>query len=180
MNFFQTQQEPVSWANLSVDLKPHTIAHLKKVYANLALMLAITSVGVFVDASPLFPLSGGLLSFFASIACIISFYFTPRSSTSKWLVLGFSFFQGLSLGPLISLYLIFNPNLLLTALTSTAVVFLSFTISAMYSNQRQTLFVAGLLSSAISSMFWLQIMNFFLRSSAIYTLEIWIGLVIFS
>jgi Bax inhibitor 1 len=87
--------------------------------------------------------------------------------------------EGLTLGPLIELYLLVNPGMLFNAMGATAIIFACFSISVLYSSQRQGLYVAGLLSSAISSMFWIQIANWWMRSSAMYTLELWLGLMVF-
>jgi lysozyme family protein len=62
---------------LALPLKPTTVRHLKKVYTNLAGMLAVSSLGVLAHSSN-FPLEGGLVSVVAATASLLAFYFTQR------------------------------------------------------------------------------------------------------
>ncbi len=73
-----------------------------------------------------------------------------------------------------------DPAVLLVALAATCLIFACYSLSVMYSSRRQVIFVSGFLTSAISTLFWLQIANLFFRSHAIFTLELYLGLLAFS
>lgn len=144
MNFFPTT-ENVSWRDFTLNLKESTQKHLADVYGNLAMMLGITSIGIYLENAAIISIS----PFLASIACICSllaFHFTARSENSKYLIYAFSIFQGFALGPLISMYAMVNPSLLLTATISTALLFGCFTMSALYSTDRKvsTMMLTGM------------------------------------
>lgn len=50
----------------------------------------------------------------------------------------------------------------------------------MYAQNRSSIFVGALASSALSSLFWLQILNWFVASDALYSAELYLGLLAFS
>ena len=69
-----SQQESVNFNNLSLDLKPSTKRHLAKVYSNLAVMVALTCVGVLIDTQHLIAgVQGGMMSSIGCLLCICKY-----------------------------------------------------------------------------------------------------------
>lgn len=82
------------------------------------------------------------------------------------------FFTGLSMGPLIEMTLYIDTSILPTAILSTAFIFGCFTLSAIFSDRRQSLYIMGLASSASVLVLSLALMNIFLNSYLIYKVGI--------
>ena len=72
-----------------------------------------------------------------------------------------------------------DPSIVLVAFLGTSVAFACFSGAAMMAKRRSYLYLGGMLSSATSFMFVLSLANMFFRSSAAYTLQLWLGLVVF-
>lgn len=97
-------------------------------------------------------------------------------------LLGFGLCQGISISPLItySFLLSGTSSLVLQALTSTALIFGCFTVGALVSRRRSYLYLGGLLSSAMTVLFWMSFANLFVRSSAMFNAELYLGLLAFA
>jgi len=50
----------------------------------------------------------------------------------------------------------------------------------MYSNQRTTVFLSGLIGTLLSVTFWLQLINLFSRSNTLFSVELYLGVALFS
>ncbi len=72
------------------------------------------------------------------------------------------------MGPLIEMTLYIDTSILPTAILSTAFIFGCFTLSAIFSDRRQSLYITGLASSVATFVFSLALMNIFLNSYLIY------------
>jgi len=94
-------------------------------------------------------------------------------------LLGFGFLQGASLGPLISQAIRMDPAIVLTALVSTAVIFICFTLSALYSPRRSYFYLGSVLSSTLSVMLLMSIVRIFYPSSFMFSIELYVGLLVF-
>merc|ERR1712146_445856 len=66
------------------------------------------------------------------------------------------------------------------AFTGTVVVFGCFSASALYAQRRSYLYLGGLLSSALSLMFWAGLINMFLGSTLLFDLRLYGGLLMFA
>lgn len=75
---------------------------------------------------------------------------------------------GFSMGPLIEITLYIDTKILPTAILSTAFIFGCFTVSAIFSDRRQNLYLTGIASSAAVLLFYMGLMNIFLNSYLIY------------
>ncbi len=166
-------------------LSSSTQSHLAAVYSNLAQMLLISSAAaylqIFSDNYLIQMLSN--LGIFGVLGCLLAFSFTDeqqRPGQAKALLFGFAIFKGLSLGPLIGMTLAVNPNLLFAALSSSAIIFGSLSAAVLYSPNPATFYVTGILTSFVTISFWLSLVNLFFRSSNMYSLELYLGLSIFS
>lgn len=84
--------------------------------------------------------------------------------------------SGNSLGPVLNMAAVINPTIIVTALVSTCLVFVSFTAAALVAKRGQYLFLGGLLMSVLSYMTLFSLANIFMRSQVIYQGQLYIGL----
>ncbi|KAJ3286440.1 hypothetical protein HK104_009046 [Borealophlyctis nickersoniae] len=173
------------WDNLKANLSPSIRKHVQNVYTNMAVMLLISAVGAYLDLTRALPLlRGGLLSMVATMGCLIAFAALPATpaneNTRKYLLYGFALAKGLSLGPLLEQALYINPLNVFAALAATALLFGCFSMSVLVAGRRDMLYVGGVLSSAISVLGILSLINIFAGSRAIFSLELYLGLLVFS
>ena len=114
----------------------------------------------------------------------VAFAFTPPTpqnhTTRKYLLYTFALSKGLSLGPLIQSALYINPSNVFVALVGAALLFASFSVSAVLTPRRDALYIGGLLSSAITIMMGMSLVNLFLRSPGLFSAELYIGLLVFA
>ncbi|CAD5122100.1 DgyrCDS10550 [Dimorphilus gyrociliatus] len=156
--------------------------HLKCVYGTLAIGMALAAAGAYVHIFTAL-LRNGFLTLIASIACLFALYSTPHNRTTEKRRLayfgGFTFCAGISLGPLLERLIMIDPSIITTALTGTAMIFICFSLSTLYSNKRPSLFLGGLLSSGISCLLVVSLANIFFRSNLIFQFELYVGFGIF-
>lgn len=174
-----------SFSKLALPLSPTIQNHVGKVYSNLFQMLLITTIACYFHIT----YQGWLLeslswfSFLGCLACLIGFYMTDElrhEKTSKILLFGFAAFKGLAIGPLINAAIYVNPSILLAALGSSVLVFASLSASVLFSPVPSRFYLTGMILSTVSVSFWLTIINLFMQSSALFTLELYLGLFLFS
>ncbi|KAJ3057375.1 hypothetical protein HK097_008470 [Rhizophlyctis rosea] len=173
------------WDNLKQSVSPSVRTHLQNVYTNLAVMLSISAAGAYLDMTRMLPvLRGGSFSLFTTFASLLAFAFTPPTPqnhiTRKYLLYAFALSKGLSLGPLIQSTMYINPSNVFIALLSAALLFGSFSASALLTPRRDALYIGGLLSSAVTIMMGMSIVNLFLRNSSLFSAELYLGLLVFA
>lgn len=76
------------------------------------------------------------------------------------------------MGPLIEMTLFVDTKILPTAILSTAFIFGCFTISAIFADRRQYLYLSGIAASAASILFYMVILNFFFNSYLMYKVKL--------
>ncbi|CEP18000.1 hypothetical protein [Parasitella parasitica] len=89
----------------------------------------------------------------------------------------------IALSTSISFFLNWDPsgNLIFMALSSAVLIFLGFSGSAVMADRRSMLYIGALASSALSVLLWLSLANaFFIRSTSIFSLELYAGLLAFA
>jgi len=173
------------WDNLKHAVAPTVRDHLRNVYTNLAVMLSISALGAYLDMARTVPLlHGGSVSAFGTFASLLAFSFTPATrqneSFRKYLLYTFALSKGLTLGPLIQSVLYINPSNVFFALLGSALLFASFSASALVTPRRDALYLGGLLASAVTILAGLSLANLFLRSTALFSAELYIGLIVFA
>lgn len=153
--------------------------HLKNVYAALSLSTTAAAAGAYVDLYTQL-LQSNLLTTIASFGLLIALAVTRDNGKNQKLrlgyLLGFAFLSGLSMGPLLELVISVNPSIIVTALTGTTVVFVSFSISALLAERGRWLYLGGTLISVLNLMVLFSFANLFLRWSFFYQAHIYIGL----
>lgn len=153
--------------------------HLVKVYSTLALMVAVASLGTLIGIQYNISASmSGLLCLLSLIA--LAFVPYEQHGTRVGLIGAFGFFKGASLAPIVQYTLHYNPGVLPLAFSSTCIVFACFSAAALLSNRRDYLYLGGVLSSAISVMFWLSILNMFITIPSMSYIHLYGGLILFS
>jgi FtsH-binding integral membrane protein len=73
-----------------------------------------------------------------------------------------------------------DPSIIFSALSGSAVIFLSLTVTAMMTPRRSQLYLGGLLAAATSGLLWLSLINGFAHSASLFNAEIYIGLLVFA
>ena len=159
-----------------MNLKPSVQNHLRNVYSHLSLMFlvsTISSVLYLEDALPRFLVE---ISIFSTFVSFLGFYF----SSQKFLFsLVFAFFKGISLGPLLD-FASLNPSTIPLALASTLLILISFTASVVLTPSTSFIKVGGLLGSLFSVTCLLSLLNLFFQSQALFSVELYAGLISFS
>ena len=88
------------------------------------------------------------------------------------MLLGFAFLSGLGMGPLLNMAIRINPAIIPNALTLATVIFVSFSGAALMAPDGHYLFLGGTLLSALSTLFWLGLVNLFFQSQMLFQVRI--------
>uniref|UniRef100_A0A194AM79 Putative bax inhibitor-1 protein n=1 Tax=Pinctada fucata TaxID=50426 RepID=A0A194AM79_PINFU len=164
------------------NLEPYVQSHLKKVYGALSISMLTAAVGAYVH---LFTglMKAGLLTSLASLGLMIWLAATHHSKETEGkrlaIFAGFTFFSGMSLGPLLDHVIDIDPSIITTAFMGTTVVFVSFSLAALYNTDRTFLFMGGMLMSGLSWLLLAGFLNIFFQSSLIWDVYLYGGLIIF-
>lgn len=154
-------------------------SHLVNVYSSLCMMLFAAAAG---SAAHLYFNIGGFLTTMAAMGLVMLLVMDEdKGNVPKRLAImsAFGFFKGASIGPLIAYAAHVDPSLILTAFLGTATIFMCFTLSAFYAHRQQYIALGGLLSSGLSLLFWVSIINMFFRSEFAFNVSLYLGLFIF-
>lgn len=159
-----------------------TRRHLKNVYACLTASMLTAAFGsgvhLFTEV-----LKGGFLSAIASIGFLIALSLTPydgKNQTKRFgILMGFAFCTGLGLGPLMDVVIQIDPSIIPTAFFATTLIFVCFTLSALWAEQRAYLYLGGTLLSGLSMLCFLSLVNLFLGAQIIFQVQLYGGLLLF-
>lgn len=128
------------------------------------------AVGAIVHLFGIF--EAGLLSAFGSIGLVLYLSFAaddPKTFYTRLaMLMGFGFLTGNSIGPLLDLVISVEPQVVVTALIGTAVVFVSLSCSALLAERGSFLFLGGIFMSIFSTMALFGLANIFIQSQMIY------------
>ena len=160
-------------------LEPPVRQHLKNVYGCLSMSTLSATAGVYIHMySEL--LQANLLTTLGTLGLLFALISTPDNGKNQKLrlsyLLGFAFFSGLGLGPLLQLVMSVNPSIIATALVGTTVVFMSFSISSLLAKRGRWLYLGGILISLLNIMVLFSFVNLLLRWSLFYQAHLYIGL----
>lgn len=175
--------------NLNVDglfkfsqISCSTQQHLKKVYSSLAICMFVAAAGAYVHVvTRVF--QGGLMSMLLSLGLILWLSFTPHTPENEkkrlCILIGFAFFTGTGLGPLMDFVISINPTIIPTAFLSSALVFCCFSLSALYAKRRSYLFLGGILMSLLTVLCLLPLVNLMFGSVLLVKAQLYLGLLVF-
>ncbi|XP_043270869.1 bax inhibitor 1 [Venturia canescens] len=155
--------------------------HLKNVYGCLSMSAVSAATGAYVHLYTEIQ-KAGFMTALGGLGLLMALLFTPDNGKNQKLrlgyLLGFAFLSGLGLGPLLEIVISIDPSIIVTGLIGTCVVFVSFSISALLAARGQWLYIGGTLISLSNMTVLLLLANLFLRSSFVYHLELYLGLVL--
>lgn len=80
------------------------------------------------------------------------------------------------MGPLLQFAIMVNPTIIPTALLSTCVVFGCFSVSTFFADHRKYLYLGGTLSSMLSVLILMSLVNLFIGSQLLFSAYIYLGL----
>lgn len=183
-SFFESQRDAGRrWSYESLknfrQISPVVQNHLKQVYLTLCCALVAFAFGTYLHV--LWNI-GGLLTHMGCIGSVVWLLATPSYEEQKRvaLLMAAAGFQGASTGPLIQLAINFDPTILVSAVVGCAVAFACFSAAAIVAKRREYLYLAGVVSSGLSILLWLQFASlFFGRSTALFKFELYFGLLVF-
>merc|ERR1711934_247292 len=160
------------------EIKPAARDHLTKVYATLCGIVLISAIGCGLHVTMHI---GGGWSGLVALGLLIWLQFTDEREEQKrqGILAGFSFFEGLSVGPLVEQSLFLDPSIVVTAFLGATAIFACFTAAALFSKKRSLLYLGGILGSALTIMLVLSFANIFIGSVTFMYAELYIGLLIF-
>jgi len=168
--------------NINSKIEPNVRYHLVKVYSCLTATTLCAAIGAFVHLFGIW--EAGLLSALGSLGLVLLLSTNVDNSknfyTRLGMLLGFGLLSGHSLGPLLDHVIAVNPQIVLTALVGTSVVFISLSCAALLAERGKFLFLGGMLMSVLSTVTLVSLANLFLQSQAIYQAHLYIGLFVMS
>ncbi|KRZ20247.1 putative Bax inhibitor 1, partial [Trichinella pseudospiralis] len=136
--------------------------HLRRVYFSLSASLLAAAAGAYVHLFTDF-ISGSVWSVLGSLVLLITInatIHTRENELYRFLALmAFSALSGLSTGPLLDFVISVNASLIVTAFMVTAVLF-------------------GTLLGMLSAMCWVSMFNMFIRSPALFQVNLYTGLAV--
>uniref|UniRef100_A0A069DQF8 Putative bax-mediated apoptosis inhibitor tegt/bi-1 n=1 Tax=Panstrongylus megistus TaxID=65343 RepID=A0A069DQF8_9HEMI len=153
--------------------------HLKNVYACLTLATLAASTGAYIDLYTNF-LSNSFITVLFAIGFLCALHGTKDNGKNQLMrlsfLLGFSFFTGLGIGPLLEQVILIDPSIVPTAFLSTSVIFVSFSLSALLAQRGSWLFLGGTITTILSALFIFSLASIFFRSTLIFQAHLYIGL----
>ncbi|KRZ07832.1 putative Bax inhibitor 1 [Trichinella zimbabwensis] len=155
--------------------------HLRRVYFSLSASLLAAAAGAYVHLFTDF-ISGSVWSVLGSLVLLITInatIHTRENELYRFLALmAFSALSGLSTGPLLDFVISVNASLIVTAFMVTAVLFGCFTLAALIAPDRKYLYMIGTLLGMLSAMCWVSMFNMFIRSPALFQVNLYTGLAV--
>ncbi|XP_051911592.1 probable Bax inhibitor 1 isoform X1 [Hippocampus zosterae] len=158
-----------------------TQVHLKKVYSSLAACMFLAAAGAYTHVV-LRLFQGGVLFALASLAMMVWLAATPHDARTEKkrlaILAGFAFLNGVGLGPTLDFVIAVNPSIIVTAFMGTSLIFICFTLSALYAKRRSYLFLGGTLMSGVSILFLMSLLNMLFGSVMLFKAHMYLGLLV--
>eukprot|EP00745_Piridium_sociabile_P007262 TRINITY_DN147047_c0_g1_i1.p1 TRINITY_DN147047_c0_g1~~TRINITY_DN147047_c0_g1_i1.p1 ORF type:complete len:252 (+),score=67.05 TRINITY_DN147047_c0_g1_i1:43-756(+) len=156
--------------------------HLKNVYACLGMGMLAAAAGAYVSLVSNF-IQAGFLTAIISVGLMLWLNSTRHCKENfnkrMGIFMGFTFCSGVSLGPCLKLAIMIDPSIIPTSLLATSVIFISFTVAALFNQNRTFLYMGGLLMSALSWLMVLSFGNLFFGSRLLFDVSMYLGLFVF-
>lgn len=163
------------------DITPTVQKHLISVYVSLVFCIFAAIAGV--AAHMQYGIGAGFMAPMGTVGMLVWMQMdADKTNTTKRMAMlcGFGFLKGASIGPLMSVLMFIDPAIIMTALLGTITIFACFSVSALVAKRSSYLYLGGMLSSALSLLFFLSMANIFFGSVHLYNLQLYGGLMIFS
>jgi len=173
-------QREINWSALgkTSQIPARTQQHLVQVYTTLAGSLLFAALGTIFY---LFFHVHRYIPIFASFASLFWLFMTPKEQVGTRVgILGlFSFLTGMHIGPLIDLIIDIDPAIITSAFLGTVCIFVCFSASAYFASRRSYLFLGGFISSALTTLIFLNFLNIFFGSLILFNISLYGGLLLF-
>lgn len=157
--------------------------HLKSVYACLTMSILSAAAGAYTHMFTNLLQGGGIGFALLGAGLAFGLFFTPDNGKNRGLrlsmLLGFAFFSGLGMGPLLNMAIRMNPAIVPNALLLSSMIFACFSGVALFAPDGQYLYLGGTLLSGLSTLFWLGLINIFFQSQLLFQVYLWGGLLVF-
>jgi len=156
-----------------------TQQHLRNVYLNLTLTAMAAALASHLSLIRVLPNPGALALTIPVVGSTVAISLLPRSyrMTRHALLYVFGFANGWAIGPLLRQLLYINPSVPLMALVGAAVIFLSFSMTAMMTERRSQLYLGGFLASGMLVLIAMGLLNTILGSTgSLFSAELYLGL----
>ncbi|OQR92080.1 hypothetical protein ACHHYP_04098 [Achlya hypogyna] len=162
----------------SNDIDSRVQRHLVRVYSTLAVAVFAASVGVLLDISISV---AGYTTAALVLGLLVALFALPKKNVGQrfTVLLSLAVCWGVNLGGLVHYALATDPEVVGVAFVGTTVIFGCFTLSALVERRRMYLYMGAFFSSAILCLLLVGLVNIFVQSAAIYSLELYGGLLIF-
>nr|BAN20324.1 bax inhibitor [Riptortus pedestris] len=155
--------------------------HLRNVYACLTMATISAAFGAYVDLYTNI-LSNSLFTLIAAIGFLTALNCTRDNGKNQIMrlsfLLGFSFCTGLGLGPLLEQVISIDPSIIPTALISTTIVFVSFSLSALMARRGSWLFLGSAITTVLLALFVFSLASLFLSSALVFQVHLYVGLLL--
>merc|ERR1712137_1427411 len=150
--------------------------HLVRVYGTVFASVGCAAIGASMD---LMYNVHGFLCLLGSVAAM-AMMFAAHTQQSKlpWLF-ATALCMGCNMGPLINMAMAQSPDLVVTALVSTTAMFACLSAAAFVAPSKYYLWLGGLLSSAVTMLMLVGLMNIFFRSEAMASAALYLGLMVY-
>lgn len=167
--------------SFSSKLEEPVRTHLKNVYACLSISTVAAAVGAYVHMYT-DVLSAGLLTVIAAVGFLFALMSTPDTGKNRRLrisfLLGFAFFSGMGMGPLLEMAVSINPQIIVSAFICTSVVFACFSMAALTAERGRWLYLGGTLMTMLSALLMLSLANLLLGSKLVFQVYLYLGLIL--
>lgn len=161
-------------------LRPQVQQHLKNVYTCLSISTLFAALGVYLSITGWF--NYPFLALIGSIVSMIWLFTLDLNGQTQMkcfaLMSAMAFFTGVHISPLVNLAVNIDPEIVMSAFLFTSLIFLCFTLSALFTSKRTYLYLGGLLSAGTSLLVILSLFNIFGRSALIFNVNLYLGLLI--
>ncbi|KAI5720926.1 bax inhibitor 1 [Diaphorina citri] len=161
-----------------------TKQHLQNVYGCLTLGMLAATAGAYLQLtqamfqSTLVMLlsSVGAFGFLIYVMSTKNQINSNRNRTGAFI--GFTLCTGIGLGPLLEMAIVVNPSIVVTAFMLTTLLFVSFTLAAIFAREGQWIYIGGSLMTMLSTLITLSLANLFFGSKLLFDVTLYLGLVI--
>lgn len=160
-------------------LDPVVQKHLRRVYGALFQVTSAAAVGCATQMSLRW--DNQFLATLMVFGTILNFMRMPAHA--KWRRVAFlscGFAQGWALGPLLALAAIIRPEAPLLALASSAVIFGSLSVTALFAKRRSYLYLGGFCGAALSVLALISLIARFTYFDAYIAMQLYGGLLVFT
>ncbi|CAG9761329.1 unnamed protein product [Ceutorhynchus assimilis] len=162
-------------------LEPPIKHHLKNVYACLAMSTLAAGLGAIIATHNLIKTEAGLFCAIGAAVFLFLLLIYPDDDgkeTAKRVgyLFGFSVLSGFGMGPLLKYAMIVDPSIIVTALISTSLVFVSFSLCAIFSERGKWLYLGGILLTLLNSLMLMGFANIFLKSTVLWNIRAYLGI----